>query len=56
MVTMDMLEQLLRYNTNNDTMEIVIYGARQFGIKTRRSRYFGNLLYGGLHEEVVRPT
>ena len=56
MVTMDMLEQLLRYNTNNDTMELVIYGARQFGIKTRRSRHFGNLSYGGLHEEVVRPT
>ena len=59
MVTMmDMLvEQLLRYNANNDTMELVIYGARrQFGIKTRRSRHFGNLSYGGLHEEVVRPT
>ena len=59
MVTMDMLEQLLRYNTNNTnngTMELVIYGARQFGIKTRRSRHFGNLSYGGLHEEGVRPT
>ena len=63
MVTMDMLEQdnyyLVRYNTNNtnnDTMELVIYGARQFGIKTRSSKHFGNLSYGGLHEEVVRPT
>ena len=58
MVTMDMLEQVLRYNTNttNDTMELVIYGARQFGIKTRSSRHFGNLSYGGLHDEVVRPT
>ena len=56
MVTMDMLEQLLRYNTN-DTMELVIYGARQFGMKTRRSiRHFGNLSYRGLHEEVMRPT
>ena len=33
---------------HNDTMELVIYGARQFGIKTRRSRHFGNLSYGGL--------
>ena len=37
-------------------MELVIYGARQCGIKTRRSRQFGNLSYGRLHEEVVRPT
>ena len=59
MVTMDMLEQVLRYNTNNtnnDTMELVIYRTRQFGIKTRSSRHFGNLSYRGLHEEVVRPT
>ena len=41
---------------DNDTMELVIYGARQFRIKTRRSRHFGNLSYGGLHEELVRPT
>ena len=47
---------ILRYNTDNNTTELVIYGARQFGIKTRRSRHFGNLSYGGLHEEVVRPT
>ena len=60
MVTIDMPEQPLRYKTNNtNTMELVIYGARQFGIKTRRSRHFGNLSYesyGGLHEESVRPT
>ena len=34
-------------------MELVIYVARQFGIKTRIGRHFGNLSYGGLHEEAV---
>ena len=42
-------------------MELVIYGARQFGIKTRILRHFGiygssGISYGELHEEVVRPT
>ena len=39
-------------------MDLVIYVARQFGIKTRSLGHFGNLResYGGLHEVVAWPT
>ena len=43
---------------SDGAMDLVIYVARQFGMKTRSLGHFGNLResYGGLHEVVARPT